>query len=127
MIAATVAIVATARRAASAPERVDNRVAIAGQVASAPQLRLTPAGIPITRFLLRHASQRPQDGASREVRCEIEVVASGALAHGAQALREGDSIHVTGFLARASYRSNARWLVLHAEHLAAHGNDPAPP
>ncbi|QKT04706.1 primosomal replication protein N [Ectothiorhodospiraceae bacterium 2226] len=106
---------------------MDNRVTIAGRVVGTPQLRYSPAGVPITRFVLRHHSQRAHEGGLREVGCELEVVASGALAKQAQALGEGALVRASGYLARASYRTSARFLVLHAEHLESGDSVPVAP
>jgi primosomal replication protein N len=95
---------------------VDNRLVITGRVGRKPETRLSPAGVPLTRFPLLHESERTEAGAKRRVSCSVPVVASG---EGLQAtvgvLAEGCLVRVTGFLARAGGRSAEYTLVLHAQ------------
>ncbi|MGA7800812.1 MAG: primosomal replication protein N [Gammaproteobacteria bacterium] len=103
----------------SLPQSVgDNVLVIGGYVAKAPQTRVSPAGIPITRFLLDHGSQQVEAGLSREVRCRIAVVASGAdLQNIAGGLSRGRAVRVTGFMARSGYRDSELRIVLHAQRI----------
>ena len=100
----------------SAPS-ADNCLIIAGQVAESSDVRTTPAGIQIGRFLLDHHSGQMEAGLSREVRCRIPVVACGEkLAQTAQQLSPGVRVRVQGFVGRANYREE-RGLVLHAARI----------
>jgi primosomal replication protein N len=101
----------------SAPS-VDNCLVIAGQLAGACETRVSPAGIPISRFLLDHHSGQTEAGAAREARCRIAVVACGAaLSRIADRLPSGAAVRVRGFLSRANPRWGEYRLVLHAAHI----------
>ncbi|MBD3669418.1 MAG: primosomal replication protein N [Gammaproteobacteria bacterium] len=91
---------------------------MSGQVDKAPQLRHTPAGIPITRFVLQHRSRQIEAGHPREVQCRILVMAAGeALAHRAEVLQVGEALRVEGFLSRSSHKGSEARLVLHAHKI----------
>lgn len=90
---------------------------ITGTVAAKPETRFSPAGIPITRFSLRHESLQSEAGMNRKATCIIAVVASGKdLQPGVQRLEQGSTARVTGFLSRAE-RSEEYRLVLHAQSI----------
>jgi primosomal replication protein N len=96
---------------------VDNRLVIAGTVVNRPETRTSPAGIPITRFSLRHESVQSEAGMNRKASCMIAVVASGKGNQAAvQQLEQGSTVRVTGFLTRAE-RSQEYRLVIHAESI----------
>lgn len=89
---------------------------IAGVLRGAPEVRHSPAGVPITRFVLEHRSRQTEADRPREVVCEVQVVASGAgLQPQLQGLVAGSTVQVKGFLARAGHRFGAHRLVLHAQ------------
>ena len=89
---------------------------MSGQVVKAPETRHSPAGIPITRFVLQHQSRQLEAGSPREVHFSILVVAAGAELHPvASALVEGQVLRVRGFLTRSSHKSGDNKLVLHAQ------------
>jgi primosomal replication protein N len=97
---------------------VENRLQIAGIVGNRPETRYNPAGIPITRFTLKHQSLQSEAGMKRQVVCNIGVIASGeALLGQVQALQIGEGIRVSGFLARANNRQGENRLILHAEQI----------
>ena len=97
---------------------LDNCLVIAGQVAGLCQTRYSPAGLPISRFMLEHHSRQVEADIPREVRCKIQVLACGeALARNAQGLVPGTLIRVHGFLSRADYRYGETRLVVHAERI----------
>ncbi len=94
---------------------MDNRLEIAGCVAKAPQTRYSPAGIPITRFPLRHESRQSEGGLSRVVRCTIGVVVTGETQQArVRQLGEGSQIRVIGFISRSGNRDDSR-IELHAD------------
>ena len=94
----------------------DNRLVLGGVVNKTPQLRHTPAGIPVMRFSLRHESLQQEAGLKRQVICQIGVVASGeALQQAVLPLQAGDGIRVSGFMARANNRDGEYRLILHAD------------
>lgn len=94
----------------------DNRLVLAGVVGNTPQLRHSPAGIPVLRFSLQHTSRQQEAGMQRQVICQIGVIASGdSLVQTAQPLAAGDGIRVSGFLARANNRDGEYRLILHAD------------
>ncbi|PKM42343.1 MAG: primosomal replication protein N [Gammaproteobacteria bacterium HGW-Gammaproteobacteria-1] len=97
---------------------MDNRLLIAGIVARRPETRTSPAGIPITRFTLRHQSQRPEAGLNRRVECSLQVVVCGhELGRAIKGLQEGEAVRVAGFLSRADHRNSEATLALHAERI----------
>jgi primosomal replication protein N len=93
----------------------ENRLVLTGQLHKVAQLRTTPAGIPIARFVLAHRSRRSEAGQMREVECRLTVVASGEpLTAGLEQLTSGTWLTVTGFLSRAGYRAADSRVELHA-------------
>lgn len=89
-----------------------------GRVSSKPQLRLSPAGVPISRFQLEHISQQQEAGHERQARCRIGVVAAGKeLQATAESLRMEMQVRVQGFLSSAGYRAGEYQLVLHAQRI----------
>ena len=92
-----------------------NRVVLGGLVATVDPMRFSPAGVPSVRFTLRHGSRQMESGHPRDVQVCMRVVALGETAAAASRLREGDSVVVEGFLARAGHRSE--WPVLHANEI----------
>jgi primosomal replication protein N len=97
---------------------VDNRLVISGRVVKTPETRTSPAGIPITRFTLRHESIQQEAGMQRQAVCTIAVMACGhELQAQARSLRSEQKIRISGFLSRANNRQGENRLVLHAERL----------
>jgi primosomal replication protein N len=97
---------------------LDNCLVIAGQVAGPHATRYSPAGLPITRFVLEHHSRQVEAAQPREARCRLQVLAAGdPLAQQARQLAPGALVRVRGFLCRADYRYGETRLVLHAEHI----------
>ncbi|MDZ7620911.1 MAG: primosomal replication protein N [Candidatus Competibacteraceae bacterium] len=91
---------------------------IAGQLAGACETRVSPAGIPISRFFLEHHSGQTEAGVAREARCRIAVMACGQPLSGvAGRLPSGAAVRVRGFLSRANHREGEYRLVLHAAHI----------
>ncbi|HEY0634082.1 MAG TPA: primosomal replication protein N [Gammaproteobacteria bacterium] len=94
---------------------MENRLVISGVVDSKPQTRITPAGIPISRFVLRHRSEQSEAGMRRQIQCTIGVVAAGAgLQEAIKHLHQGSEVSVAGFLGRANSRTGEHRLVVHA-------------
>jgi len=97
---------------------VENQLLIEGIVGNIPETRCSPAGIPIARFTLKHQSLQCEAGMTRQVVCNIGVIASGAnLQPLVQQLQIGEGIRVSGFLARANNRQGEQRLILHAEQI----------
>lgn len=95
-----------------------NVLVIEGLVVQLPETRVSPAGIPISRFALEHQSQCLEAGMPREVRFRLAIVASGReLQSVIGALAIGSQVRVEGFLARAGYRSEEHRLVLHTQSI----------
>jgi primosomal replication protein N len=92
---------------------VSNRLVISGEVVGLDALRYTPAGIERIELKLRHASAQHEAGVTRQVQCEIAVLALGDAAQQATKLQTGQHITAHGFLAQRSMRSTQ--LVLHIE------------
>jgi primosomal replication protein N len=96
-------------------EQADNELVFTGQVLKTVEVRTTPAGIRIARFVLAHRSRRSEAGQSREVQCRLSVVASGqALTAGITEHLPGTWLKVKGFLSRAGYRAVDVRIELHA-------------
>ncbi len=88
---------------------------LTGQLHKLVQLRTTPAGIPIARFVMAHRSRRTEAGQMRDVECRLMVVASGkTLTAGLEQLPAGTWLTVTGFLSRAGYQAPDTRVELHA-------------
>lgn len=86
-----------------------------GEVCRAPQTRVTPAQIPLTRFTLEHRSRQHAGGFEREARLRLVVVATGReLSRMAAALQPGERVRVEGFLSRGSHRADEQELALQA-------------
>jgi primosomal replication protein N len=97
---------------------VDNRLVISGSLGNTPETRHSPAGIPITRFTLRHESIQQEAGMQRQAICNIVVIASGKeLLATTKALQSEQQIRVSGFLSRANNRQGENRLILHAEQI----------
>ena len=100
----------------SAP--ADNCLIIAGQLAGSCEIRTSPAGVTISRFLLEHHSGQVEAGVAREAYCRIPVMACGeALARAVDRLPQGAPVRVRGFISRANFREGEYRLVLHAAHI----------
>jgi primosomal replication protein N len=96
-------------------EQADNELVFTGQLLKTAQVRTTPAGIPIARFVLAHSSRRTEAGQARQVQCHLPVVASGgALTAGIVEHSPGTWLRVKGFLSRAGYRAPDTRIELHA-------------
>jgi primosomal replication protein N len=96
---------------------LQNRVRLDGEAQGEADLRVSPAGVPISRFWMTHDSTQVEAGVPRKVRCRIMVVATGkALQPTVQALDRQRLLRVEGFLSRESYRREDL-VVLHAERL----------
>jgi len=97
---------------------------IAGCVVGPCEMRTSPAGVPIGRFLLEHRSSQMEAGLAREVYCRIPVVACGApVADTVGALAPGAPVRVRGFVGRANNREGEYRLVLHAAHIETAKSD----
>jgi primosomal replication protein N len=97
---------------------VDNRLVISGALANRPETRYSPAGIPITRFTLRHESLQQEAGMQRQAICTIAVMASGQeMLETTKELQSGQQIRISGFLSRANNRQGENRLILHAERI----------
>jgi len=99
-------------------EQAENKLVFAGQLVKDAEIRTTPAGIRIARFMLAHHSRREEAGQVREVECRLTVIASGEpLTSRVERCSAGDSLKVTGFLSRAGYRATDGRIELHALHI----------
>ena len=97
---------------------MDNRLVISGTLGKTPETRYSPAGIPITRFTLRHESIQQEAGMQRQVICNIGVIASGKeFLESTRSLQSEQQIRVSGFLSRANNRQGENRIILHAEQI----------
>lgn len=95
---------------------MENRLALDGTLAGSPDVRYTPAGIPIARFSLHHESTQEEAGMQRRATCTAEVVVTGEeLIRVLHRMGEGSRIRIIGFLSRAGSRSER--LVVHANRI----------
>ncbi|WP_435101485.1 primosomal replication protein N [Arhodomonas sp. AD133] len=93
----------------------DNRVRLTGRLCEAAQLRYSPAGVPIARFLLEHESIQEEGGMNRPIRMWVGVRAAGdPIARQVSAWPEGTQVTVVGFLARARQRDGDNRLIISA-------------
>jgi len=91
---------------------VENRLVLGGVT------RISPAGIPISRFLLKHRSEQSEAGMKRQTQCVIGVVATGhELQDVIKQLHQGSGVNVSGFLTSANSRSGEYRLVLHVTEI----------
>ena len=97
-----------------------NRLSLSGRVGRKLETRITPGGVPLTRFTLAHRSQQLEDGLPVLTVLNILVVAAGkTLSEAAEHLQEGQAVVVEGFLNRAKLRERQSRLVLHAQEINA--------
>jgi primosomal replication protein N len=92
-----------------------NRVVLEGRVEAVEAMRVSPAGVASVRFMVQHQSTREEASIPRKVEVAMRMVALGAMAEKARTLEVGRQVKVTGFLARASMKSE--WPVIHVEEL----------
>lgn len=88
-----------------------NLLQLAGEIASLEPIRFTPAGIPVTRAVIRHESWH----AGQKLQCEVNVAAQGKLAERLAGLQPGQRIWAAGPLSRAS--QNSRHVLMWIEQL----------
>ena len=74
-------------------------------------MRHTPAGLPLLRMQVSHASTQQEAGGERKVNCVVEAVAIGDIANRMNGVPTGASVSIEGFLGN-KYRTGAQ-LVLH--------------
>lgn len=74
-------------------------------------MRRTPAGIPVLEFSLTHESMQMESEIERKVHCEMDCVAVGNQAQLLVAVKLGDELKVSGFLAARSLKR--RMPILH--------------
>lgn len=95
-----------------------NRLSLSGLLVKAPQLRYSPAGVPIGRLWIEHRSNQPEGGRERAVALRLEVRLTGAaLCRGLEKLEPGQPLRVTGHLARPDQRSEPARLIVVAEEI----------
>lgn len=103
-------------------EASENTLVITGTLAESPRSRTSPAGVVITRFNLRHVSERTEAGQLRKVECNLRVVVVGEpLAVQVRQFDRGAHLRVRGFLSRAGYRSAENSIELHALNIKRMG------
>lgn len=96
----------------------DNRLVITGCLADNPHTRVSPGGIPVSRFTIGHVSQQPEGGSRRQVGCRVRVHARGAALQSVIGmLRAGSPVRVFGYLGPAGYRPEQQRLVVVARRI----------
>ncbi len=95
-----------------------NIITLTGVLVTPVELRYSPAGIPIARFLLEHLSEQCEAGARRQVRLRIGVRASGQpLADSLRKVAPGTCLRVVGFLIRSRQRRGEYPLIISASQI----------
>lgn len=95
-----------------------NVVTLTGTLVAPTQIRYSPAGIPIARFLLEHDSEQSEAGVRRPARFRVSVRASGPpLAGSMQEMPAGVGLRVTGFLIRSRQRGDEYPLIISASQI----------
>jgi len=88
---------------------------ISGLLAKVYETRYSPAGIPITRFILDHQSAQLEAGLNRNIRCKALVIIAGTTLHQVLAkLDVGQQISVEGYLSQVSYQGQNPKLCVNA-------------
>lgn len=104
----------------------ENLVVLDGELREAAQVRRSPAGVPIARFLLVHDSLRVEHEVGRRVELRVGVRAVGeSLVRSVQGMSPGTAVRVTGHLARPRLREGDSTLIIAAsriERLHGSGN-----
>ncbi len=97
---------------------LENRLVLTGVVREKPQIRFTPAGIPIASFHLQHHSIQQEAGYPRKALCTLPVLFAGeSVQERMQQLEAGSRVRVTGFISRANHRHGEYRLVLHGQQI----------
>lgn len=95
-----------------------------GLVCKSPEIRVSPAGIPVARFTIEHRSIQLEAGLQREAYCKLIVIAAGKeFKQTVKALVLDQQVRVTGFVARANNRQGESMLTLHAQELEILASD----
>ena len=92
-----------------------NRFVIDGKLVELENLRYTPAGIARIGLKIRHVSTRQEAGISRQVACEVPVLAFGDVALQASQMHPGQHVMAEGFIAQRSQHN--KQLVLHINNI----------
>lgn len=93
-----------------------NQIQISGVVAEVKKPRSTPAGVPISSFILLHRSRQMEGGVPRVVECELQVQLTGSEFEATRAeLAEGKHVVVQGILSRQSHKQAKALKVLASE------------
>lgn len=81
-------------------------------------VRYSPAGIPISRFVVQHDSQQIEAGLARSAYCRVVIMAAGEqLQTSVNSLKIDAIVRVEGFVSRASFKTGDARLVLHARRI----------
>ncbi|WP_230411982.1 primosomal replication protein N [Denitromonas iodatirespirans] len=92
-----------------------NTLQIVGRLIELSPMRYTPAGVPMSGFVLGHESRQIENGIERSVMCELQAVALGEMAKALSAAVAGMKVEAAGFLAAKNQRS--KMPVLHVTNI----------
>ncbi len=96
----------------------ENVVVIDGELLEPAQVRRSPAGIPIARFLLVHDSLRTEHEVARRIELRVGVRAVGeSLVRSVLDINPGTTVRVTGHLARPRLREGDSTLIIAASRV----------
>ncbi|HFE36995.1 MAG TPA: primosomal replication protein N [Gammaproteobacteria bacterium] len=97
---------------------LENRVLISGLIHKIYDTRYSPAGIPMTRFILDHQSEQSEAGLKRNIRCKALIIIAGTKLHEVFGrLQTGQQITVAGYLSQVSYQGQNPKLCVNAESI----------
>jgi len=103
---------------ATALKQLENRIVIRGSLAKVYDTRVSPAGIPQTRFILAHQSDQTEAGLKRKIHCKVLIIIAGNALHKEfKEFGEGQELTVEGYLSQVSYQGQNPKLCVNAESL----------
>jgi primosomal replication protein N len=82
-----------------------NLVRLSGVLSERSAIRLTPAGVPVLEFRIRHQASVTESDGVRQLDFEMDALALGDAARCLDTVALGVQIDMTGFLAPRSRRS----------------------
>lgn len=93
-----------------------NQIQISGVVAEIKKTRSTPAGVPISSFVLLHRSKQMEGGVPRIVECELQIQMTGNEFEPVRSqLTEGKQVVVLGMISRQGHKQAKGLKILASE------------
>jgi primosomal replication protein N len=91
---------------------LNNLLVLDGEILSLEPTRFSPAGVPITKAILKHESRQ----SGQLMQCELTIAAQGEMARQLSGLNPGSRITVSGAITRTG--QNSRSVMMWIEQLA---------